>query len=88
MKIQVAWCVISFAIVATIPQDDIRRWVNDVNFKITFRIIARSITAIINIHNEEYKPKRTGFCVANHTSPIDVMILSTDCTYSLVSQRI
>lgn len=27
-----------------------------------------------------------GICVANHTSPIDVMILSTDNVYALIGQ--
>jgi hypothetical protein len=51
---------------------------------IGFRLITRALSAVINIHNEEYKPKNCGFCVANHTSPIDVAILSTHCIFSLV----
>ncbi|CAO1425592.1 unnamed protein product [Diamesa serratosioi] len=82
--IGVAWCIFSFAVVGLVPFERHRYWLNDKAFKIAFRIIARSLSAVINIHNEEYKPRNRGFCVANHTSPIDVAILSTDCTYSLV----
>ncbi|CAO1432921.1 unnamed protein product [Diamesa hyperborea] len=82
--IGVVWCIFSFAIVGLVPFERYRFWLNDKTFKIAFRIIARSLSAVINIHNEEYKPRNRGFCVANHTSPIDVAILSTDCTYSLV----
>lgn len=61
---------------------------NDAASLIAFRIIARSLSAVINFHNEEYKPKNCGFCVANHTSPIDVTVLASDCTYSLVRNRL
>ena len=47
------------------------------------RILASSLSAEITFHNEEYRPKN-GFCVANHTTPFDVTVLSTDCVYSLV----
>lgn len=77
--------MISFAIVSTVPNDRLRRYLNNTASLIGFRIIARSISAVIEFHNEEYKPKNCGFCVANHTSPIDVTILASDCTYSLVS---
>jgi hypothetical protein len=71
--------------VGFIPHERFRRWVNDRLSLIVFRIIVRSLSTVITIHNEEYKPKNCGFCVANHTSPIDVAVLSTDCTYSMVS---
>lgn len=79
--------VFSFALIGCVPHERLRRWMNDGASLIAFRIIARSISAVINFHNEEYKPKNCGFCVANHTSPIDVAILAADCTYSLVRQR-
>ena len=31
-------------------------------------------------------PRTDGICVANHTSPIDVVILSVDRPYALVGQ--
>lgn len=33
----------------------------------------------------ENKPKNGGICVANHTSPIDVLILASDGCYAMVS---
>lgn len=47
--------------------------------------MARSLTGIITIYNKQYRPKAGGVCVANHTTPYDVVILSTDNCYSLVS---
>ncbi|XP_050101623.1 glycerol-3-phosphate acyltransferase 3 isoform X2 [Anopheles aquasalis] len=85
--IGVVYCVIGFAIVGMIPIFQLRRMVNDIVFKHTFRMITRSISGVVRFHNPQYKPKNCGFCVANHTTPIDIAILSTDCTYSLIGQR-
>ncbi|XP_058446988.1 glycerol-3-phosphate acyltransferase 3 isoform X1 [Malaya genurostris] len=85
--IGVVYCVIGFAIVGIIPQRKLRIQANEYVFKHTFRIICRSLSAVIRFHNEEYKPKKCGFCVANHTTPIDIAILSTDHSYSLIGQR-
>ncbi|XP_058119199.1 glycerol-3-phosphate acyltransferase 3 [Anopheles ziemanni] len=82
--IGVVYCVIGFAFVGMIPTYRLRRAMNDVVFKHTFRMITRSISGVVRFHHPEYKPKNCGFCVANHTTPIDIAILSTDCTYSLV----
>uniref|UniRef100_A0AAQ5XZ75 Phospholipid/glycerol acyltransferase domain-containing protein n=1 Tax=Amphiprion ocellaris TaxID=80972 RepID=A0AAQ5XZ75_AMPOC len=51
-----------------------------------YRICVRALTAIITYHNRENKPKNGGICVANHTTPIDVIILANDGCYSLVGQ--
>lgn len=83
-KQKVVYCVIGFAFVGMIPTYRLRRAMNDIVFKHTFRMITRSISGVVRFHHPEYKPKNCGFCVANHTTPIDIAILSTDCTYSLV----
>lgn len=85
---QVLWFIFSFGLVGCVPHKQLRRWMNDTVSLIGFRIIARSLSAVVYFHNEEYKPKSCGFCVANHTSPIDVSILASDCTYSLVRTQI
>lgn len=40
-----------------------------------------------NVQQKPTSASCLGICVANHTSPIDVMILSTDNVYALVGQR-
>lgn len=49
--------------------------------------MSQSLSATITIHNPENKPKPGGMCVANHTSTIDVPILSTQTTFSLVMRH-
>ena len=49
-----------------------------------FRVLARSFSAAITCHNKQYRPKSDGICVANHTTPIDVVILNCDRSYAMV----
>lgn len=53
---------------------------------ILHRILSRVFSAIITFHNRENRAKPGSICVANHTSPIDVIILSTDNVYSMIGQ--
>lgn len=39
-----------------------------------------------NCFFRQNRPKRGGICVANHTSPIDVVILANDGCYAMVSE--
>nr|XP_016930440.1 glycerol-3-phosphate acyltransferase 3-like isoform X3 [Drosophila suzukii] len=80
----VLFAVVSNSIVACLPFRFLRLFLASLAFKITFRLISSSMSSFIKFHNKQYKPTVSGFCVANHTSPLDVAILSTDCTYSLV----
>ena len=53
---------------------------------VSFRILIRSIFGVVTFHNRENMAKGGGTCVANHTSPIDALILANDRCYSLVGQ--
>ena len=53
---------------------------NNINSSSLFRCFS----AEIQFHDIENRAQCDGICVANHTSPIDVLILSTDRPYSMV----
>ncbi|XP_043247975.1 glycerol-3-phosphate acyltransferase 4 isoform X4 [Colletes gigas] len=82
--IGVQYLVITTFCIASLPNGFIKQWAYNKASLIAFRVISRSISAIITVHNPEYKPKTGGMCVANHTSTIDVCILSTQTAFSLV----
>uniref|UniRef100_A0A8C6Z3K0 Glycerol-3-phosphate acyltransferase 3-like n=1 Tax=Nothoprocta perdicaria TaxID=30464 RepID=A0A8C6Z3K0_NOTPE len=42
--------------------------------------------SLYGCHCRENRPQKGGICVANHTSPLDVLILASDGCYSLVGQ--
>uniref|UniRef100_A0A915DSP1 Phospholipid/glycerol acyltransferase domain-containing protein n=1 Tax=Ditylenchus dipsaci TaxID=166011 RepID=A0A915DSP1_9BILA len=79
--------VFTTAAIGVVPNCGIKRWLNEKCVLMCFRILSRSVSALIYFHDLENKAKNGGICVANHTSPIDVMILSTDNTYALIGQR-
>lgn len=79
------WLTICTALVGYIPNRDLRRLVNKYVSIMCFGILSRAISAVITYHNAENQPKEGGICVANHTSPIDVLVLMCDGCYSLVS---
>ncbi|ENN72146.1 glycerol-3-phosphate acyltransferase 4 [Dendroctonus ponderosae] len=83
----VLWLTICTALVGYIPQRDFRRLVNKYVSIMCFGILSRAISSVVTYHNVENKPKEGGICVANHTSPIDVLILMCDGCYSLIGQR-
>jgi len=64
-----------------------KRWLNWYGTLILHRILSRVFSAIITFHNRENRAKPGSICVANHTSPIDVIILSTDNAYSMIGQQ-
>lgn len=74
-------------LMGNLADSSFKRWINSTAYIIAFRIMARSLTGVIRIHNKQYRPARGSVCVANHTTPCDVVILSTDNCYSLVSSK-
>ncbi|XP_003696047.1 glycerol-3-phosphate acyltransferase 4 isoform X1 [Apis florea] len=80
----VLYIVITTFLIGFLPNGFIKKWIYNKASLIAFTILSQSISATITIHNPEYKPKSGGMCVANHTSTIDVSILSTQTTFSLV----
>lgn len=79
--------VTSRIIIAQLPKSNFRHWLDDKTMLVSFRIIARAVSAVITFHNKENIANGGGICVANHTTPIDVLILMCDRCYSLVGQR-
>uniref|UniRef100_A0A7E4VPV4 PlsC domain-containing protein n=1 Tax=Panagrellus redivivus TaxID=6233 RepID=A0A7E4VPV4_PANRE len=75
------------AIIGHVPNPKWRKALNRIAMLTCFRIFSRSFSSIIRHHNTENMAKGGGICVANHTSPIDVMILSCDNVYAMIGQR-
>ncbi|CAH2101486.1 unnamed protein product [Euphydryas editha] len=80
------WLIVCTACVGTLPDGKLKQRVNNALSLICFNFLSRCISAVITYHNSDHKP-RTGICVANHTSPIDVLVLMCDSCYSLIGQR-
>ena len=77
------WLTACTAIVGYIPHGNLKRFITHQVSIMCFAVLASALSSVVNYHNPENRPKG-GICVANHTSPIDVLILMCDNCYSLV----
>uniref|UniRef100_A0A668TGW7 Phospholipid/glycerol acyltransferase domain-containing protein n=1 Tax=Oreochromis aureus TaxID=47969 RepID=A0A668TGW7_OREAU len=71
-------------LVGFLPNAALRSYLSKKVHMMGYRMCVSSLMAIITYHNRENKPKNGAICVANHTTPIDVIILASDRCYSLV----
>nr|XP_023014746.1 glycerol-3-phosphate acyltransferase 3 isoform X2 [Leptinotarsa decemlineata] len=82
----VLWLTFCTTLVGYIEPADFKQKVNKYVSLMCFGILSRAISGVITYHNEENRPKN-GICVANHTSPIDCLVLMCDNNYSMIGQR-
>ncbi|XP_063050330.1 glycerol-3-phosphate acyltransferase 4-like [Engraulis encrasicolus] len=82
----VSLLVVFTTIIGLMPNCRAKSFLSETVHLMCYRICVRALTAIITYHHSENKPKNGGICVANHTSPIDVIILASDGCYSMVGQ--
>lgn len=81
----VLWLTFCTALVGCIPEGATKRWVVQKVSIQCFGLLGSALSSVVNYHNAENRPGASGICVANHTSPIDVLMLMQDNSYSLVS---
>ncbi|XP_047229547.1 glycerol-3-phosphate acyltransferase 3 [Girardinichthys multiradiatus] len=84
--IGLSWLVIGTTVVGFLPEGSVKNWLSELVHLTCYRICARGLSATIHYHNKENRPKKGGICVANHTTPIDVVILANDGCYAMVGQ--
>ncbi|XP_041956265.1 glycerol-3-phosphate acyltransferase 4-like [Alosa sapidissima] len=78
--------VVITSIIGLLPSGRAKSFLSEKVHLMCYRICVRALTAIITYHHSENKPRNGGICVANHTSPIDVIILASDGCYAMVGQ--
>lgn len=84
--IGLSWLVVGLIIIGFLPESSLRSWLSELIHLTCYRICARALSATIRYHNKENRPQRGGICVANHTTPIDIVILANDGCYAMVGQ--
>lgn len=83
-SLQVMWLTLCTALVGCLPEGSTKRWMVKKVLIQCFGVLSSALSSVVNYHNIENRPLN-GICVANHTSPIDVLMLMCDNCYSLVS---
>lgn len=83
------WLIVSYGLLASIynrlPQD-LYLYLKNKSSQITGLLFMRTFTGHLTFEDTENRPKCGSICVANHTTPLDVMVLSVDNVYSMVGQ--
>ncbi|KAL4231047.1 transferase [Mactra antiquata] len=77
--------ITSTFLIGYIPEGRYKRLFNKALSLMSHRILCRAMSAVVTFHYIEHRPQN-GICVANHTSPLDVVILSSDNCYAMVGQ--
>ncbi|PKK28838.1 glycerol-3-phosphate acyltransferase 3 [Columba livia] len=78
--------VFATTVVRQFPNGRVKCWLSNQVQMMCAALGVRSLGGLVHFHNRENRPQGGGICVANHTSPLDVLILASDGCYSLVSQ--
>ncbi|CAG9574049.1 unnamed protein product [Danaus chrysippus] len=76
--------IASMSVIGALPRCGARSAIGAVAYKMAMRSLVRCVSCVTNFHDVQHRPRRNGFCVANHTSPIDVAVLSVNDCFSLV----
>lgn len=82
--LQVLYLTICTALVGCLPDNDWKPLFVQGVLIHCCGVLSSALSPVVTYHNAENKPKK-GICVANHTSPIDALVLMCDHCYSLVS---
>lgn len=83
-----AWLVLSMSIVNILPTKfNIKDRCYCLLSLMSFRMLSCGITSRLEFHNRQYRAQKGDICVANHTSPLDVLLLACDNCYALIGQR-
>jgi len=75
------------AFVGGLRDSEFKRWLHDQVYTVSFQILGGALSVVITYHNPSNRPPKQGICVANHTSPIDVLVLACDNAYALIGQK-
>lgn len=79
------WMAVCMTFIGRLRESPMKRKLYYYAYTTCFQILGGSLSAVITYHHTENKPKN-GICVANHTTPIDVLILACDNAYDLIGQ--
>ncbi|XP_071609753.1 glycerol-3-phosphate acyltransferase 3-like [Heliangelus exortis] len=78
--------VLATTVVGQFPNGRVKCWLSNQVQMTCATLGIRCLSGQVNFHNRENRPQKGGICVANHTSPLDVLLLASDGCYSLVGQ--
>jgi len=80
------YMAIGMSLIGPLEEGPWKRWLNYHITTSCFQVLGGAVSLVVTYHDTENRPKG-GICVANHTTPIDIMTLACDNAYALTGQR-
>ncbi|XP_039254793.2 glycerol-3-phosphate acyltransferase 3-like [Styela clava] len=80
------WMAVSMIPLSMMTDSSLKRRIVYFANIVAFRICCRAFSAVITYHDEQYMPKSSGICVANHTTTLDVCLLMQHRPYAVLGQ--
>lgn len=85
--VAIAYMIVSASFVGYLPQSRLKTVVSRYCLLTVYKLASRAFSANLTFHNLENRAKGGGICVANHTTPIDVIFISSDNCYAFIGQK-
>ncbi|XP_010116174.1 PREDICTED: glycerol-3-phosphate acyltransferase 3-like [Chlamydotis macqueenii] len=82
----IVFLILTTTVVGQFPNGRVKCWLSNQVQMTCATLGIRCMSGVVRFNNRENRPQKGGICVANHTSPLDVLILASDGCYSLVGQ--
>lgn len=79
------YMAMGMSFVGPLKPSPFKTWLNHWVTTSCFQVLGGAVSMVITYHDTENRPK-SGICVANHTSPIDVLALACDRDYAFTGQ--
>lgn len=84
--LQLMLLYVGMVFLTCLPEGNVKKRIYGYVFTTCCQVLGGSVSAVINFHDRENIPKN-GICVANHTTPLDAIILACDNPYDLVRSK-
>ncbi|XP_071947587.1 glycerol-3-phosphate acyltransferase 4-like [Antedon mediterranea] len=81
-----SYLITSTTLLGCMPDSNLKQILNKYVSLTVYRILCRCFSAMITYHGRDNRAVGGGICVANHTSPIDVLVLASDNCYAFIGQ--
>lgn len=84
------WVTVASHVVHVMPRSHLKTCLRRQIYVIFIRMFLSGMSFYIRRHNKQWKPKKNGICVANHTSVLDVCVLSKEnylCLVRFIKKR-
>ncbi|PIK56591.1 putative glycerol-3-phosphate acyltransferase 4, partial [Apostichopus japonicus] len=87
LVVAIGYMIMSASFLGYLPESKFKAGLSRYCLLTVYTLASRAFSASLTFHNLENRAKGGGICVANHTTPVDVIFLSSDNCYAYIGQK-